>query len=112
METKRSTRLKNKPKIDYKESSSEEEDEDEDEDNILHMENLEEEIEKIPKKFIDKQVTYIAKLYIREYGNFFYKIGYTNNIKQRIKKLNSDYGCCEEIEIHMLSRCNGPKLEK
>lgn len=45
------------------------------------------------------RVLYLVRLWSRRTGNYFYKVGSSENFAQRVRQLNNTYDCCGRIIV-------------
>jgi hypothetical protein len=77
----------------------------EDKDNlVLPKKYLEERLFEVDEKFFETPVLYMFRLWNRFHNVYFYKSGFTENIQERIKSLNSEFDCCGRIVLVMVAR--------
>jgi hypothetical protein len=108
------TRLKaseGKKRVDYKEPETDEDDDPDDW--VLPKNYLGSLTDGISENLLTDNIVYMIRIWIRICNKYFYKIGFTNNVKKRLVQLNSEFEACGRIIIVMLTKveCNKSELD-
>jgi hypothetical protein len=51
----------------------------------------------VPEDLVKRNIMYMFRVYIRYEDKYVYKVGFTNNLLERIKQLDSEFGCLGRI---------------
>jgi len=65
----------------------------------------------VPKELLMDNILYMLRLYSRYHDEYYYKIGFTNDLKKTIKRLNFEYDSCGRIIVIMLTKVKCGKSE-
>lgn len=66
----------------------------------------------IGTKYSGENVLYFVRIYNRYHDTYFYKLGFTDDLRKRILSLNAEYDCCGRIIIIALCYIKSQKTER
>lgn len=57
-------------------------------------------------------ILYMMRIYVKNIDKYYYKVGFTDNVKKRIKDLENEYNCVGRIVPVFLCRCEAKTSEQ
>ena len=69
-------------------------------------------LSEVPDEYLGENVLYMIRLWSRWNDEYYYKLGFTNDLGKRIIQLNNEFDSCGRIIIIMLSIVKSEKRER